>query len=75
MQALEIADQAASVTWERAGDKTPIARLRLAIQAAMEQLEGIRTALSQRSRNVLTLDAIEMSAMGDCRLDALAPVV
>jgi hypothetical protein len=26
MQALEIADQAASVVWERAGDKTPAAR-------------------------------------------------
>jgi hypothetical protein len=32
MQALEIADIAASVIWERAGDKTPAERLRLALQ-------------------------------------------
>jgi hypothetical protein len=46
MQALEIADQAASVTCERAGDKTPVERLRLALQAAMEQLEGCWAALA-----------------------------
>jgi hypothetical protein len=45
MQALEIADEAASVIWQRAGDKTPVERLRLALQAAMEQLEGIRAGL------------------------------
>jgi hypothetical protein len=48
MQALEIADQAASVIWEGSADKTPVERLRLALQAATEQLEGIRTALAER---------------------------
>ncbi len=47
MQALDIADQAASVIWERAGDKTPVQRLRLALQAATEQLEGIGAALGK----------------------------
>jgi hypothetical protein len=47
MEALEIADQAASVVWERAGDKTPVQRLRLALQAATEQVEGIRAALAE----------------------------
>jgi hypothetical protein len=46
MQSLDIADQAASVIWERAGDKTPVERLRLALQAAAEQLEGIGAALA-----------------------------
>jgi hypothetical protein len=47
MQALEIADQAASVIWEGSADKTPVERLRLALLAAAEQLEGINAALAE----------------------------
>jgi hypothetical protein len=47
MQALDIADQAASVVWERSAAMTPVERLRLALQAATEQLEGIRAGLAQ----------------------------
>jgi hypothetical protein len=46
MQALEIADEAASVIWERSPAMTPVERLRLALQAATEQLEGIRAGLA-----------------------------
>jgi hypothetical protein len=46
MQALDIADQAASVVWERSSAMTPVERLRLALQAATEQLEGIRAGLA-----------------------------
>jgi hypothetical protein len=45
LQALEVADIATNVVWERAGDKTPVERLRLALQAATEQLEMIAAAL------------------------------
>jgi hypothetical protein len=47
MQALETADQAASVVWERAGETTPVDRLRLALQAATQQLEGIRAGFAE----------------------------
>ena len=47
MQALEIADDAASVIWERNPGMGPVERLRLALQAATEQLEGIRTAVAE----------------------------
>jgi hypothetical protein len=47
MQALEIADEAASVIWERNPGMRPVERLRLALQAATEQLEGIRAGLAE----------------------------
>jgi hypothetical protein len=47
MQALDIADQAASVVWERSPAMMPVERLRLALQAATEQLEGIRAGLAE----------------------------
>jgi hypothetical protein len=47
MQALDIADQAASVVWEQSKGKTPVERLQLALQEAAEQLEGIRAALDE----------------------------
>jgi hypothetical protein len=47
MQALDIADQAASVVWERSPAMTPVDRLWLALQAATEQLEGIRPGLDE----------------------------
>ncbi len=47
MQALESADDADSVIWEQARGKMPVERLRLALQAATEQLEGIRAALDR----------------------------
>jgi hypothetical protein len=46
MQALRIADQAASVSWEQSAGKAPMERLRLALRSAVEQLEVIRAALA-----------------------------
>jgi hypothetical protein len=48
MQALDIADQAASVVRERSQTMTPVERLRLALQAATEQLEGIWAGLADK---------------------------
>jgi hypothetical protein len=45
-QALDIADQAASVVWERSSAKPTVERLGLARQAAGEPLQGIRAPLA-----------------------------
>jgi hypothetical protein len=47
MAALEWADQAASLAWERAEGRTPAERFVLAMQAAVEELEGLSLAVAE----------------------------
>ena len=47
MVALEFADQNASAAWEAAQRKPPVERFQLALQAAVELLEGIGLALDE----------------------------
>jgi hypothetical protein len=77
-RALEISDIGTSVVWERAGDKTPAERLRLALQAATEQLEGPARLPARAARRGLltgrppfladTAEAVRVkAAQGDSR--------
>jgi hypothetical protein len=76
MQALEIADEAASIVWERAGDKTAVERLRLSLQAATVAQRWPRVTM-QAKLAAGADGAPENWAPGDlhCRgsLDAPAP--
>ena len=47
MEALEYADRAASLAWRAAPDKPPVERFRVALQVAVELLEGIGLALAE----------------------------